>query len=196
METARKIRTRSRLVEVARDVFGTQGYSEPTHADLAAAAGIGRTTFYEYFDSKEDLLVHLVEVAVPELIDDLFEGLEGFGPYDQLSTLVVRMIEFVGIDPLGLILHTEVNRLPDDVQRRVAECHAPMSRRFVEVYEQGVAEDVFVPMDSILAARLIYESIMTAGRVLKATKDPKQHVHRIAEAASGFVMRGFSASSA
>lgn len=196
METARKIRTRSRLVEVAREVFGTQGYSEPTHADLAAAAGIGRTTFYEYFDSKEDLLVHLVEVAVPELIDDLFEGLGDFGPYDQLAALVTRMIEFVGIDPLGLILHTEVNRLPDEVQRRVAECHAPMSRRFVEVYERGVAEEVFVPMDSILAARLIYESIMTAGRVLKATKDPKQHVHRIAEAASGFVLRGFSASSA
>lgn len=192
METARKVRTRSRLVEVAREVFGTEGYSGPTHADLAAAAGIGRTTFYEYFDSKEDLLVHLVEVAVPELTDDLFDGLEEFGPYEQLSNLVVRMIEFVGIDPLGLILHTEVHRLPDDIQRRVAECHSPLSRRFVEIYERGVAEEVFVPMDSILAARLIYESIMTAGRVLKATKDPKTHVHRIAEAASGFVMRGFS----
>lgn len=192
METARKIRTRSRLVEVAREVFGTEGYLEPTHADLAAAAGIGRTTFYEYFESKEDLLVHLVEVAVPELTDDLFEGLEDLGPYEQLSTLVVRMIEFVGIDPLGLILHTEVHRLPNEVQRRVAESHSPLSRRFVEIYEHGVAEEVFVPMESILAARLIYESIMTAGRVLKATKDPKKHVHRIAEAASGFVMRGFS----
>ena len=79
METARKIRTRSRLVKVAREVFGTEGYSGPTHADLAAAAGIGRTTFYEYFDSKEDLLVHLVEVAVPELVDELFEGLEDLG---------------------------------------------------------------------------------------------------------------------
>ncbi len=196
METARKIRTRSRLVEVAREVFGTQGYSEPTHADLAAAAGIGRTTFYEYFDSKEDLLVHLVEVAVPELTEELFAGLQDLGPYDQLSNLVVRMIEFVGIDPLGLILHSEVNRLPDDVQRRVAESHSPLSRRFVEIYERGVDEEVFVPMDSVLAARLIYESIMTAGRVLKATKNPKQHVHRIAEAASGFVMRGFSACSA
>jgi AcrR family transcriptional regulator len=192
METARKVRTRSRLVEVAREVFGTNGYSEPTHADLAAAAGIGRTTFYEYFDSKEDLLVHLVEVAVPELTDDLFDGLAELPPYEQLSALIMRMIEFVGIDPLGLILHTEVHRLPDDVQRRVAECHAPLSRRFVEIYERGVAEEDFVPMDSILAARLIYESIMTAGRVLKATKDPKKHVHRIAEAASGFVMRGFS----
>lgn len=193
METARKVRTRARLIEVARELIGQRGYSATTHADLAAAAGIGRTTFYEYFDSKEDLLVHLVNVSVPELNDELFRGLEDLSPYDQLSSLVVRMIEFVGTDPLGLILHTEVSRLPDEVQRRMAAAHAPLSKRFVAIYQNGVAAQEFVPMDSMLAARLIYESIMTAGRVLKATKDPKQHVHRIAEAAAGFVMRGFAA---
>ena len=193
MESTRKIRTRARLVEVAGDVFARLGYSATTHADLAAAAGIGRTTFYEYFESKEDLLVHLVEVAIPQLNDELFVDLEEQGPFEQMSTLVVRMIEFVGTDALGLILHTEVARLPDDVQQRVAKAHAPLSRRFVKIYEDGVGTGDFVPMDSNLAARLIYESIMTAGRVLKATKDPKQHVHRIAEAASGFVMRGFAA---
>ena len=193
METKRKIRTRARLVEVARDVFARLGYSATTHADLAAAAGIGRTTFYEYFESKEDLLVHLVEEAIPELNESLFADLEALDPFNQMSTLVVRMIEFVGTDALGLILHTEVARLPDEVQQRVARAHAPLSRRFVTIYEAGVASGDFVPMDSTLAARLIYESIMTAGRVLKATRDPKQHVHRIAEAASGFVMRGFAA---
>lgn len=195
METARKIQTRARLVAVAGDTFARLGYSATTHADLAAAASIGRTTFYEYFDSKEDLLVHLVDVAIPQLSDDLFVGLEDLAPYEQMSTLVVRMIEFVGTDALGLILHTEVPRLPDEVQRRMAAAHAPLSRRFVSIYERGVAEGSFVAMDSRLAARLIYESIMTSGRVLKATNDPKQHVHRIAEAASGFVMRGFSAHS-
>jgi AcrR family transcriptional regulator len=193
MESTRKIRTRARLVDVAGDVFARLGYSATTHADLAAAAGIGRTTFYEYFESKEDLLVHLVEQAIPELTDDLFVDLDEARPFDQMAALVVRMIEFVGTDALGLILHTEVARLPDDVQQRVAKAHAPMSRRFVKIYEDGIAAGDFVPMDSNLAARLIYESIMTAGRVLKATKDPKAHVHRIAEAASGFVMRGFAA---
>lgn len=192
METARKFRTRARLVEVARDLFGRLGYSAVTHADLAAAAGIARTTFYEYFESKEDLLVHLVEISIPELNSQLFAGLEDAAAYDQMGELVTRMIEFVAVDPLGLILHTEVARLPDEVQRRVAKAHSPLSRRFVKIYEEGVAAGVFVPMDSTLASRLIYESIMTAGRVLKATRDPKQHVHRIAEAASGFVMRGFA----
>jgi hypothetical protein len=63
----------------------------------------------------------------------------------------------------------------------------------VTIYESGVEAGEFVEMDSMLAARLIYESIMTAGRVLKSTADPKQHVHRIAEASAGFVMRGFAA---
>lgn len=193
METARKIRTRARLIEVACEVFARLGYTNTTHADLAAAAGIGRTTFYEYFESKEDLLVHLVEEEVPALDDTLFVGLDGLRPFEQMSTLVVRMIEFVGTDPLGLILHTEVPRLPEDVQRRMAAAHAPLSRRFVSIYESGVAAGDFVAMDSTLAARLIYESIMTAGRVLKNTRDPKAHVHRIADAAAGFVMRGFAA---
>jgi AcrR family transcriptional regulator len=193
METARKIRTRARLVEVASETFARLGYSATTHADLAAAAGIARTTFYEYFDSKEDLLVHVVETAIPELSEELFAGLEDLAPYDQMATLVARMIEFVGTDPIGLILHTEVPRLPDDVQRRTAAAHSPLSRRFGSIYEQGVIDGSFVDMDPKLAGRLIYESIMTAGRVLKATDEPKQHVHRIAEAAAGFVMRGFSA---
>ena len=122
MESARKNRTRARLVEVAGDVFARLGYSATTHADLAASAGIGRTTFYEYFESKEDLLVHLVEVAIPELNDELFTGLEELTPFEQMSSLVVRMIEFVGTDALGLILHTEVARLPDEVQLSSGQC--------------------------------------------------------------------------
>jgi len=179
-------------VEAAGEIFARLGYSATTHADLAAAAGIGRTTFYEYFDSKEEVLIHLVESAIPELSNEIFAGLEDLEPAEQLSTLVVRMIEFVGTDPLGLILHTEVPRLPDEVQRRMAAAHAPLSRQFAHVYRGGVDDGSFVEMDPKLAAHLIYESIMTAGRVLKATADPKQHVHRIAEAASGFVMRGFA----
>ena len=193
METAKKVRTRSRLIETAADVFERMGYAATTQADLAAAAGIGRTTFYEYYDSKEDLLVHLVESQIPELSEELCSGLEELGPVQQMSELVVRMIQFVGTDPLGLILHTEVPKLHEDVQRRMASAHAPLSRRFVSIYEAGVDSGEFVAMDSMLAARLIYESIMTAGRVLKSTSDPKQHVHRIAEAAAGFVMRGFAA---
>ena len=47
---------RDRLFDAARELIGTLGYTEMSHADLTAEVGIGRTTFYEHFSSKEDLL--------------------------------------------------------------------------------------------------------------------------------------------
>lgn len=44
-----------RLLDAAEDVFGRKGYHESTVADIVAASGMARTTFYEYFATKEDL---------------------------------------------------------------------------------------------------------------------------------------------
>ena len=69
--------TRELLLSAALDQFGTFGFQRTTHADVAAAAGIARTTFYEYFSSTEELLVQLVETKLPELVHELIAGVPG-----------------------------------------------------------------------------------------------------------------------
>lgn len=44
-----------RLVEAAAEVFGTTGFHNATVDDIVERANMARTTFYEYFDSKEQL---------------------------------------------------------------------------------------------------------------------------------------------
>lgn len=51
---------RDAMFDAARDLIARIGYSEMSHADITYAVGIGRTTFYEHFSSKEDLLIQLV----------------------------------------------------------------------------------------------------------------------------------------
>ena len=63
------------LLDAARDLIAEIGYSEMSHADIAAIVGIGRTTFYEHFSSKEDVLVELgmdgdVHIAIDRGADD------------------------------------------------------------------------------------------------------------------------------
>ena len=52
---------RPRLVEAACAVFAEKGYASTRVADIAARAGVGKGTVYEYFTSKEELLFAVFE---------------------------------------------------------------------------------------------------------------------------------------
>lgn len=190
----RRDSTRELLLEAALDQFGTYGFHTTTHADVAAAAGIARTTFYEYFSSTEDLLVQLVEAKLPELVDELISEVpEDLPPRERLAGLTTRMIEFVGTDHLGLILHTEVPRLSEEAQARIADAHSGLTQSFGVVYRAGVTTGVFKELPPALAGRLIHEVIMTAGRTVMDADEPKQQIHDIADSATSFLLAGLRA---
>jgi AcrR family transcriptional regulator len=57
----RKENKKSLIIEAAAKVFANRGYSGTLMADIAAEAGIGKGTIYEYFPSKEDLFFAVFE---------------------------------------------------------------------------------------------------------------------------------------
>jgi AcrR family transcriptional regulator len=52
----RRRRVREALTAAAIDLFQARGYEETTVDEIAAAAGVGRRTFFRYFPSKEDVI--------------------------------------------------------------------------------------------------------------------------------------------
>lgn len=52
---------RIRLVRAASEIFAEKGYASTRVADIAARAGVGKGTVYEYFSSKEQLLFAVFE---------------------------------------------------------------------------------------------------------------------------------------
>jgi AcrR family transcriptional regulator len=53
----KKEATRNRISEVGLELFLENGYEETTLDDIAQASGISRRTFFNYFDSKEAVLL-------------------------------------------------------------------------------------------------------------------------------------------
>jgi AcrR family transcriptional regulator len=47
---------RERLVDAAFDLFDERGYEQTTVDDIAERAGVGRTTFFRHYRSKEDVI--------------------------------------------------------------------------------------------------------------------------------------------
>lgn len=183
--------TKDQLFDAAADLFREYGYAETSHADISAEADIGRTTFYEHFASKEDLLVQLVQRDLPVLIDEILADIKpGLAPDIRLRELTIRFVEFVGTDHLGLILHTEVPRLTVDAQQAIAGSHEALSNEVMDIYRKGVEGGVFVALPGPVVGRLIQETMMAGGRTVMDLPEPKQHVHEIADATAGFLVNG------
>lgn len=59
--TARGQATRDKLVAAAREVFAERGFAATRMGDLADAAGVAHGTVYTYFDTKEDVLLAVLD---------------------------------------------------------------------------------------------------------------------------------------
>ncbi len=59
--TARGQATRDKLVAAARHVFAERGFAGTRMGDLADAAGVAHGTVYTYFDTKEDVLLAVLD---------------------------------------------------------------------------------------------------------------------------------------
>src|SRR3954465_4230836 len=61
---ARGQRTQQRILDAALRVFGEAGYHQSSIDSIAKVAGCSRVSFYQYFESKQDVFRHLaVQVA-------------------------------------------------------------------------------------------------------------------------------------
>jgi len=71
--TARGERTRQRLIEAAEVVFARQGFLDTKITDITAEAGSANGSFYNYFESKEEifgLVIARVNARMRETLDD------------------------------------------------------------------------------------------------------------------------------
>ncbi|MDR7124545.1 helix-turn-helix domain-containing protein [Pseudotabrizicola sp. 4114] len=56
----KKARRRDEIVSAAKDLFARQGIDETTMAEIAAAAGISAPTVFNYFGSKDGILIAII----------------------------------------------------------------------------------------------------------------------------------------
>lgn len=66
-------RTQDDLLTAFRDLVLSRGYDDVTVSDIVERANVGRSTFYEHFENKDDLFRHSLRSIVPALADPVCE---------------------------------------------------------------------------------------------------------------------------
>jgi AcrR family transcriptional regulator len=96
----RSSQTRERLFRAALDLFAQHGFADTKVEDITNAADVGKGTFFNYFPSKDHILLAFAEMQLTKL-QSIIENLRNTNePVPQfLRTLAVRMTEEPGRNP-------------------------------------------------------------------------------------------------
>lgn len=80
------MRRRLDLVAAATEVFAEVGYTKAGISDITDRAGLGKGTFYQYFDSKSDIFDAVVDAALDQ-VTTLITGSTGWLDADSFQDL-------------------------------------------------------------------------------------------------------------
>lgn len=146
-----------RLEEVALDLFRRNGFDATTIDDVAAAAGIGRRTFFRYYASKNDLVWGDFEGRLAEFRDRL-AALAALPMMDALRRAVVA---FNAVDEVAAEQHR--NRMGLILGVPTLQAHSTLRyAAWRRVVEEFVAGRTGGPPDSLLPRLVGHVALATS----------------------------------
>jgi AcrR family transcriptional regulator len=91
-----KAATRKRIVDAAKSLFRTKGFDHATTRDIAREVGIATGTMFNYFDSKEAIVVELATSGFDRARDDFTSNRRANAPIEeQLFALIAAQLRFL-----------------------------------------------------------------------------------------------------
>lgn len=165
--------TRAKLIEAARQAFGTVGYAEASMDDFTASAGLTRGALYHHFGDKKGLL----QAVIAEI-----DGEMAVRVNEVASKAPTRWQHFVDecTSYIEMALEPEIQRimfrdgpavLGDPAQwPNASACTASMTDHLTALQEEGV---VVVDIDPETTSRLINGASSQAAQRIANSKDPE-----------------------
>ena len=129
---------RQRLFSAAIQLFARKGYSETTVEDITNAADVGKGTFFNYFPSKDHILLAFGEMQLEKLHASVEEARQSNEPMPVfLRTLRARMTEEPSRNPaiVRTILQAHLSSLP--VREAMARNHTRAQALLSQLIQLG-----------------------------------------------------------
>ncbi|MBX2804322.1 MAG: TetR/AcrR family transcriptional regulator [Myxococcales bacterium] len=134
---------RDHALQVALELFWTQGYDATSMSDLQRALGIGRQSLYNTFGDKDRVFEEALDAYV-QRADELLDA--RLGPDGDLAALEAHLtdtaLHLAAEDPRRgcLIMHTAVGRSPHDARTAQVTERALQSMRVAYARTLGNAQ--------------------------------------------------------
>lgn len=151
---------REKILQAAEKLFSEKGFDQTTIQNISQVSSYSRRTIYAYYDSKEDIMHHIIENGLLQLSHDIqtvLQNKEGF--LSQYFAVCAAMVRYQTDCPQSfkhvMEAHTEnlnLEQLADTVQRIFAlgtEINEHLARWIEEGKQQKVVRRDVVPLMTV-----------------------------------------------
>ena len=185
------------LLDAAFALIDESGTTQFTIQDVVDRSKQSLRGFYQYFESKDELLFALLEETIREALRDIRSAVESESePLERLRAFTIRLHEWC--EPLGTRRKRGAhNRIPISEfslqlalkdPERLSAAMAPISRMLLEVLNAAAATGSLRVTDTQRAALLIQQTVMYGWLMNRFVQNPRARV--TAEDAWAFCLHG------
>ena len=140
-------RIHEKLLDAGRSCFARYGLKKTTIDDLVKLAGIAKSSFYLFFESKEALYMEILLAELPAMVQRLVA--DSFGATDDTREALVRLLrgivheietnEFarIQLDDPGHLMQMMRSTDIDDILKRSTELYAPLVQEIAKAQARG-----------------------------------------------------------
>jgi AcrR family transcriptional regulator len=163
-----KAQRRREILDAARREFFERGFHTPTVDDVAARAEVSKGTIYLYFESKEEILAHLLLEGLELLLTEMETAYDPGSPppaESGLHALAHAYLDFCQNNPsyFRLIMAFDRGRFEESISQDTYKQVLDRSLRGLalvkQTIENGIATGVFHVEDPWQAAGLVWAAL-------------------------------------
>lgn len=168
---------REHILQAAEALFSEKGFDQTTIEDLSKRSEYSRRTIYAYYESKEDILHHIIEKGLITLKADLQSAISGEGDFQaRCKAICAAMVKYQTECPHSLenVLKAKADSLQmqtpsqtvQSILRLGTEINALLEAFLLEGQAEGVLRPALLPMMTVY----VLWSSLTAFITLMQTK--------------------------
>jgi AcrR family transcriptional regulator len=167
---------RKKIMDTSIQLIVDKGYNETSLKEIAASAGIGKSTFYDYFRSKEEVLVTYILEEVQVLNDNLTQvNAQEIKASEKIRLLMRKHLDYlVSNKQRSLKISYEAQRLGSDSIAQIQQARHAYQDRLCEIIRQGIQDSEFRPVNPLLAIRGMFAILSAAVFTTRPTGSPDE----------------------
>ena len=159
----RKLDKIQQIIDAASDVFFHEGFSGASMDRIVEAAGVSKRTLYNYYKSKEDIFIDVIQKQLGSIYINFEPGrLESMSLREQLQQLATHILEIANApETLALfrIMAAETRRFPTLARHFLEESLENVISGIAEIFEREGDKAGLHIEDSHAAAELFLDLV-------------------------------------